>query len=72
MQKGSQATNRLEGKVAIVTGAGQGLGLTVSRLFAEEGAKVVGTGRHVEKAVFGKRSGKQGVAETRASAGRFV
>ncbi|ACV21141.1 3-beta-hydroxysteroid dehydrogenase [Slackia heliotrinireducens] len=41
--------NRLEGKVAIVTGAGQGLGLAVSRLFAEEGAKVVGTGRHVEK-----------------------
>lgn len=41
--------NRLEGKVAIVTGAGQGLGLAVSKLFASEGAKVVGTGRHVEK-----------------------
>lgn len=40
---------RLEGKVAIVTGAGQGLGLAVSRLFAAEGAKVVGTGRHVDK-----------------------
>lgn len=40
---------RLEGKVAIVTGAGQGLGLAIVKRFAEEGAKVVGTGRHVEK-----------------------
>ena len=41
--------NRLAGKVAIVTGAGQGLGLEISRLFAAEDAKVVGTGRHVDK-----------------------
>lgn len=41
--------NRLAGKVTIVTGAGRGLGLEVARLFASEGAKVVGTGRHVEK-----------------------
>jgi len=40
---------RLNGKVAIVTGAGQGLGTTIVEVLAREGAKVVGTGRHVEK-----------------------
>src|SRR5688500_14204534 len=32
---------RLDGKVAIVTGAGSGMGWATSRLFAEEGANVV-------------------------------
>ncbi len=40
---------RLTGKTAIITGAGQGLGLAIAELFAKEGANVVGTGRHVEK-----------------------
>lgn len=32
---------KLEGKVAIVTGAGSGLGLAIAKLYAEEGAKVI-------------------------------
>jgi NAD(P)-dependent dehydrogenase (short-subunit alcohol dehydrogenase family) len=40
---------KLEGKVAIVTGSGQGLGFDMARAFADEGAKVVLTGRVQEK-----------------------
>ncbi len=36
---------KLDGKVAIVTGAGQGLGVSIVKLFVREGAIVVGTAR---------------------------
>ena len=32
---------RLDGKVAVITGAGSGMGLAMAELFAQEGAKIV-------------------------------
>ena len=47
---------RLDGEIAIVTGATSGLGKEIARCFAAEGAKVVVTGRSPER-------GEAGAAE---------
>ena len=43
------AMQTLAGKVAIVTGSGQGIGAAIARAYAREGAKVILTGRTLEK-----------------------
>ena len=42
-------TNSLAGKVAIVTGAGQGIGEAIAVGYAAEGARVIVTGRTQSK-----------------------
>jgi len=45
----SASLNRLTGKVAILTGAGQGIGAAIAEAYAAEGAKVLITGRTFSK-----------------------
>src|SRR5699024_6660276 len=47
--KGENKMGRLEGKIAIITGAAQGMGASHARRFVDEGAKVVLTDLSEEK-----------------------
>lgn len=60
--------NRLQDKVAIVTGSTSGIGIGIARLYAAEGAKVVVCGRRKEKgeAVVERIKGEGGQAEFHA------
>lgn len=40
---------KLDGRLAIITGGGQGVGLGIAQAFADQGASLVLTGRHLEK-----------------------
>ena len=40
---------KLDGKVAVVTGASSGLGYEIVKSFMEEGAFVIGAARHIDK-----------------------
>ena len=58
---------RLEGKTAIITGAANGIGAEISRLYAQEGAKVVLADLALEKAqevadAIVKESGSEAIA----------
>jgi NAD(P)-dependent dehydrogenase (short-subunit alcohol dehydrogenase family) len=54
---------RLQDKVAIITGAGSGMGRVAAQLFAKEGAKVV-------VAEFGDAAGRETVAQVEAGGGQ--
>lgn len=56
---------RLEGKIAVVTGVGSGIGQAIAKMYAAEGAKVVG-------ADFDAKAGEATMADIKAAGGEGI